>query len=138
MTEPLQLFICGRRKRNFRFQYYYVINILNLNISVIYCRIKIYLGLVITECRWHWFRKNALFYVTFGLIEITSLSFQLRISLLFYVGLSHNLVREIWDIHETLSSNEILCDLERYLCQCLCDRFHIWPLDSPWWEEQVI
>ena len=68
---------------------------LNWNISVIYHQIKIKLVLEKAEWRCLLFRKKILFKVTSGLADMTSLSFQLRISLLFYVGLSHNLVTEI-------------------------------------------
>ena len=60
---------------------------LDWNISVIYCRIEIKLVLVKEEWRWLLFRKNT-FCVTSGLANMTSLSFQLRISLLLCVGLS--------------------------------------------------
>ena len=46
---------------------------------------------------------------------MTSLWFQLRISLLVYVGLSHKLVREISIVHITLRSYKISCDLEGHL-----------------------
>ena len=46
---------------------------------------------------------------------MTSLNFQLQISLLFFVRLSHNLVREIWVVHVTLTSYRISCDLEGHL-----------------------
>ena len=67
---------------------------LNCNISFINCRINV---------------------KVFFFADITSLSFQLRISLLFYVGLSHTLTREIWDIHVTLRSYKISCDLEGHV-----------------------
>ena len=41
-----------------------------------------------------------------------SLKFQLRISFLFYVGFSHNLVKEIWVVHMTLRSYKISCEIE--------------------------
>ena len=44
-----------------------------------------------------------------------SLNFQLRISLLYNVGLSHNLVREIWVDHMTLRSYQISCDIEGHV-----------------------
>ena len=40
--------------------------------------------------------------VTFGLADMASWKFQLRISFLFNVGLSHKLVKEIWVVHMTL------------------------------------
>ena len=43
--------------------------------------------------------KELLFKVTSGLAEMTSLSFQLRISLLFYIRLIHNLVTEVRVVH---------------------------------------
>ena len=46
---------------------------------------------------------------------MTSLNFQLRISFLFYVGLSHNLVKEIWVVHMTLRSYKISCDIEGHV-----------------------
>ena len=70
--------------------------------------------LILVKAEWRWllFRKKTLFYVTSGLAYMTSLNFQLRISLLFLVRLHHNLVREIWVVHMTLRSNKISCDLE--------------------------
>ena len=56
-----------------------------------------------------------LFYVTSGLAYITSLNIQLRISLLFFVRLRHNLVRENWVVLVTLRSYKISCDLEGHL-----------------------
>ena len=44
-----------------------------------------------------------------------SLNFQLRISLLFNVGLSHNLVRRIWVVHMTLRPYQISCDIEGHV-----------------------
>ena len=52
---------------------------------------------------WFWLKKNdsdfyflkTFFYVTSGLVDMTSVKFHLRISFLFYVGLIHNLVKEI-------------------------------------------
>ena len=55
------------------------------------------------------------FYVTSGLADMTSLSFPWLISLLFYIGFSHNLVGEIWDIHVTLRSYKISCQLEGHV-----------------------
>ena len=55
------------------------------------------------------------FYVTSGLAEMTSISFQLWISLLYYVELSRNLVREIWVVHMTLNSYKIACAIEGYV-----------------------
>ena len=42
---------------------------------------------------------------------MTSLCIQLQISLLIVVGLSHNLVRVVWVVHDTLWSYKILCDI---------------------------
>ena len=88
---------------------------LNWNISVIYCRFEIKLILVKAEWRWLLFLKKKLFYVTSGLAYMTSLNFQLRISLLFLFRLHHNFVREIWVVHMTLRSYKISCDLEGHL-----------------------
>ena len=55
---------------------------------------------------------ESLFYVTSGLTDMTSWNFQLRISILFFFGLSHNLIGEIWDIHVTLQLYKISRDLE--------------------------
>ena len=44
-----------------------------------------------------------------------SLKFQLRISFSFYVGFSHNLVKEIWVGHMTLRSYKISCEIEGHL-----------------------
>ena len=46
---------------------------------------------------------------------MTSLSFQLRISLLFFIGLSNDLVREILNIHVTLQLYKISCGLDGHL-----------------------
>ena len=86
----------------------------NWNISVIYCRIEIKLVLVKAEWWWLYFVEST-FYVTSGLANMTSLSFQLRVSLLLYVGLNHKLVREIWIVHITYRSYKISCDLEGHL-----------------------
>ena len=82
----------------------------NWNISVIYCRIEIKLVLVKAE-----YFGESTFYVTSGLANMMSLSFQLRISLLLYVGLSHKLIREILIDHITYRSYKISCDLEGHL-----------------------
>ena len=58
---------------------------------------------------------KALFYVTSGLTVMTSINFKLRISLLFFVRLSHNLVREICVVHVTLRSYKISCHLEGHI-----------------------
>ena len=87
----------------------------NWNISVIYCRIEI--KLVLVKAKWWWLLFcRGTFYVTSGKANMTSLSFQLRISLLLYVGLSHKLVRGIWIVH-------------------IIDRSYkniMWPWRSPW------
>ena len=101
------------------------------------------------------FLKN-IFYVTSGLEDMPSLKFQLRISFLFYVGLSHNLVKEIWVVHITLRSNKISCEIEgpvdlwsqlqgkcifflyclicQFITQSILDRitpnFHVWSLKA--------
>ena len=36
-------------------------------------------------------------------------------SFLFYIGLSHNLVKEIWVVHMTLRSYKISCDIEGHV-----------------------
>ena len=46
---------------------------------------------------------------------MTSFSFQLRMSLLFFVRLCQNMVREIWVVHVTLRSYKILCDFGGHL-----------------------
>ena len=61
------------------------------------------------------FVKKTLFYVTSGLADMVSLNFQLRISLLFFVGLSYTLVRVIWLVHVALKSYKISCELEGHL-----------------------
>ena len=58
------------------------------------------------------FLKKNIFYVTSGLVDMRSLKFQLRISFLFYVGFSHNLVKEIWVGHMTSRSYKISCKIE--------------------------
>ena len=84
---------------------------LNWNISVFYCQIDIKLTLLKAEWRWLLFRNNH-FYVTSGLADMTSLYIQLRISLLIVVGLSHNLVRVVWVVYDTLWSYKI-CELHQ-------------------------
>ena len=61
-----------------------------------------------------YFLKN-IFYVTSGLVDMTSFKFQLRISFLFYVGFSQNLVKEIWVGHMTLRSYKISCEIEGHV-----------------------
>ena len=67
---------------------------------------------------------------------MTSLNFQLRISLLFFVRLRQNLVREIWVVLVTLSSYKISCDLEGHLdpwVKCKVNAysfFIVWFVDS--------
>ena len=61
-----------------------------------------------------YFLKN-IFYVTSGLVDMPSLKFQLRISFLFYVGFSHNLVKEIWVSHMTLRSYKLSCEIEGHV-----------------------
>ena len=87
---------------------------LNWNISIISCQIEIKLVLVKAEWQWLLFLKN-IFVCHFRSRRMTSLKFQLRISFLFYVGLSHNLVKEIWVVHMTLRSYKISCDIEGHV-----------------------
>ena len=55
------------------------------------------------------------FYVTSGLVHMTSFKFQLRISFSFYFGLSYNLFRVLWVVNVTLRSFKISCDLEGHI-----------------------
>ena len=87
---------------------------LNWNISIISCQIEIKLVLVKAEWQWLLFLKN-IFVRHFRSRRMTSLKFQLRISFLFYVGFSHNLVKEIWVVHMTLRSYKISCDIEGHV-----------------------
>ena len=110
-------------KRNFRFWRYYVINLFKVK----------YLRYLLSHAdqtgfgkRWMtvYFLKN-IFYVTSDLEDMPSLKFQLRISFLFYVGSSHNLVKEIWVVHMTLRSYKISCEIEGHVdlwnqLQCKC------------------
>ena len=102
-------------KRNFRLKRYYVINIFKLE----YLRYLLsawdqtYFGK--SRMTMTFISKKKLFYVTSGLAYMTSLNFQLRISLLFLVRLHHNLVREILVVHMTLRSYKISYDLEGHL-----------------------
>ena len=100
-------------KRNFRFWRYYVINIFKLE----------YLRYLLSHAhqtgfdkRWMtvYFLKN-IFYVTSGLVDMPSLKFQLRISFLFYVGFSHNVVKEILVVHMTLRSYKISHEIEGHV-----------------------
>ena len=59
--------------------------------------------------------KKVFFYVTSGLANMTSSNFRLQISLLFFVGLSHNLVRVIWVVHVTMRSYIISCERQGHL-----------------------
>ena len=61
-----------------------------------------------------YFLKN-IFYVTSGPVDMPSFKFQLRLSFLFYVGFSHNLVKEIWVVHMTLRSYKISCEIEGHV-----------------------
>ena len=46
---------------------------------------------------------------------MTSLYIELRISLLIFIGLSHNLVRVVWIVHDTLLSYKISRDIEGHV-----------------------
>ena len=103
-------------KRKFRFWRYYVINIFKLE----------YLRYLLSHAdqtgfgeRWMtvYFLKN-IFYVTSGLVDMPLLKFPLRISFLFYVGFSHNLVKEICVRHITLRSYKISCEIEGHVYLC--------------------
>ena len=87
---------------------------LNKNISVIYCRIAIKLVLLKAEWSCLLFRKKS-FLCHSGLADMTSLNFQLRISLLFFVWWSHNLVRVTWVVHVSLKSYKISYGLQGHL-----------------------
>ena len=87
---------------------------LNWYISIISCQNEIKLVLVKAEWQWLLFLKN-IFLCHFRSRRMTSLKFQLRISFLFNVGLSHNLVKEIWVVHMTLRSYKISCDIEGHV-----------------------
>ena len=87
---------------------------LNWNISIISCQIEIKLVLVKAEWQWLLFLKN-IFVCHFRSRRMTSLKFQLRIAFLFYVGSSHNLVKEIWVVHMTLRSYKISWDIEGHV-----------------------
>ena len=113
MSESLPVFNCGRWQGNFRLSKYYVINMSYFHISIFYCRIGIKLGK--SRMTIKFISYKSLFYVTSVLADMTSLSFQLRISLLLYVWLSHNLVREMKLVHVTLRSYKISYDLEGHL-----------------------
>ena len=88
---------------------------LNWKISVIFGRIDIKLVFIKAEWWWLLFRKKVFFYVTSGLVHMTSFKFQLRISFSFYFGLSYNLFRVFWVVNVTLRSFKILCDLEGHI-----------------------
>ena len=114
LTDFLQIINCGRLQRNFLLDRYYVIIIFKLE----------YLRYLLSDRGQTCFSISRMmmtfisyktFYVTSGLANMTSLCFQLRISLLLYVGLSHKLVREISIVHITLGSYKISCDLEGHL-----------------------
>ena len=98
LTESLQNFKGGRWQMNFRLPKYYIINIFKLE----------YLRYLLSDWDQTCFgiSRMTVFYfwritfkVTSGLADMTSLSFQLRISLLFYVLLNHNLVTEVRLVH---------------------------------------
>ena len=116
LTEILQIINCARWQRNFRLHRYYVI--------IIFFKLEFlrYLmsdrGLTyfsISSMMMTFISQNNTFYVTSGLAKMTSLSFQLLISLLLYARLSLKLVKEIWVVHITLRSYKISCDLEGHL-----------------------
>ena len=71
--------------------------------------------LVLVKDEWRCISLKNIFYVTSGLVDMPSLKFQLRISFLFYVGFSHNLVKEIWVVHMTLRSYKISCEIEGHV-----------------------
>ena len=101
------------KKRNFRFWRYNVINIFKLE----YIRYLLsHADQTGFDKRWMtvYFLKN-IFYVTSSHVDMPSLKFQLRISFLFYVGFSHNLVKEIWLVHMTLRSYKISCEIEGHV-----------------------
>ena len=94
--------------KNFRFRRYYVIYIFEFE----------YLYYLLSDWDRTCFGKSritmlrVLFYVTSGLANMTSLCFHLRISLLLYVWMSQNLVREIRIVHVTSRSYKISGDLD--------------------------
>ena len=83
------------------------------NICIMYGQIEIKLDLV--KAKWQWLLFLLKKFVTSGLADMTSWKFQLRISFLFYVGLSHKLVKEIWVVHMTLRLYKISCDIEGHI-----------------------
>ena len=96
-------------KRNFRFRRYYVISIFKLE----------YLRFVQSNWDQTGFGKSKMT-VTFistktvasGPADMTSWKIQLRISFLFYVGLSNKLAKEIWVVHMILRLYKISCYVE--------------------------
>ena len=108
------MFKSGRWKKNFRLPKYNVINIFKLKYLCYSLSDWYQLSLVKAEWRWLYF-VNELSFVTSGLAYMTSLNFQVRIFLLLFVELSHNLVRKIWVVHVSLRSYKISCDLEGHL-----------------------
>ena len=99
MTESLQNFKGGRWQTNFRLPKYYVINIFKL--EYLHYLLSDWDQICFGKSRMtvSFISKELLFKVTSGLADMTSLSFQLRISLLFNIRLSHNLVTEVRVVH---------------------------------------
>ena len=84
---------------------------LNWNISVFYCHIDIKLTLLKQN------DDDFCFVIVTFLCHFRShrhdvIHIQLRIYLLIVVGLSHNVVRVVWVVHDTLRSYKILCDIK--------------------------
>ena len=97
MTSNYQLWFLTKMDR------YYVIIIFNWYYVIIIFKL-VYLRYLLPDRGQTCLSISIMIYFTSGLPNMTSLCFQLRISLLLYVGLSHTLIREISIVHITLRS----------------------------------
>ena len=107
---------CGVWKRNFRLPRYYVIKIFKLEYPCYLLSDWYQTCFDQSRMTMTFISSKVFFYITSSRADMTSLKFQIRISLLFYFGfLSHNLFRLARVVHVTLRSYKISCDLEGYL-----------------------
>ena len=104
----------GLWERNFRLPRYYVINIFKWE-NLSYFLSDWYQTCFYQSRMMTFISLNVFFYVTSGLVHMTSFKFQLRISVSFYYGSSYNLFRVLWVVNVTLRSFKISCDLEGHI-----------------------
>ena len=99
LTESLQHFKGGRWQTNFRLPKYYVINIFKFEYRRYILSDWDQTCLGKSRMMVSFNSSELLFKGVSCLADMTSLSFQLRISLLFYIRLIHNLVTEVRVVH---------------------------------------